>query len=298
MTISYELAALGAAVCWAVTGLLSQPAAQALGPFGFSRVRQIMVALVLAAIVIATGRWVGVTADIFLVLALSGVIGIFIGDTVLYFALLRLGPRRTGALFAMNAPIAAILGWLLLGEHLSPLAIAGVLLTTIGVMMAVLGRPGRSGNHRFEAVTGGIWGGIGLGLLAATGQAVGSLIARPVMATGFDPYMASLIRVGVSAVCLVALMSLPVRAVQPRGPLTPWMAFLTLASGLVAMVMGMTLLMYALQGGKLGIVSTLSALSPVLILPVLWVATGARPSVTSWVGAVLAVAGMALIFTR
>ena len=36
----HELAALGAAACWAVTGILSQAAAQALGPFGFNRLRQ------------------------------------------------------------------------------------------------------------------------------------------------------------------------------------------------------------------------------------------------------------------
>ncbi|MFI0396843.1 DMT family transporter [Paracoccus jiaweipingae] len=298
MTLSHELAALGAAICWSITGLLSQPGAQALGPFAFNRIRQIMVVAMLAAIITLTGRWGGVTAGDALVLAASGVIGVFAGDTVLYFALLRLGPRRTGALFAMNAPIAALLGWLALGERLSPLAIAGIGLTTAGVMMAVLGRPGRSGSHRFEAVTGGIWGGIGFGLLAATGQAVGSLIARPVMATGFDPYTASLIRVGVAALCLVGLTSLPLRAVRPRGRLTPRIALFTLLSGLVAMVMGMTLMMFALQGGKVGIVSTLSALSPVLILPLLWGLTGARPSGTSWLGAVLAVAGMALIFTR
>ena len=48
----------------------------------------------------------------------SGLIGIFLGDTLLFFALRRLGPRRTGALFAMNAPMAALLGWAVLGEAL------------------------------------------------------------------------------------------------------------------------------------------------------------------------------------
>ena len=64
------------------------------------------------------------------------------------------------------------------------------------------------------------------------------------------------------------------------------------------MVIGMTLLLFALQGGKVGIVSTLSALSPVLILPVLWVVTGERPPAASWAGALIAVTGMALIFLR
>ena len=294
----YELAALGAAVCWAITGILSQSAAQALGPFGFNRLRQAMVAAMLGVIVLATGRWHGIAVEDMTRLALSGVIGIFLGDTLLYVALIRLGPRRSGALFALNAPIAAVMGWLFLGESLSPLAVLGVALSSAGVTLAVLGRAGRSGGHRFESVRGSVLVASGYGLVAATGQALGSLIARPVMAQGFDPYAASLIRVAVAVVCLMLLMALPIRAVKPLGRPSPRIVALSALSGLVSMVMGMTLLMFALQGGKVGIVSTLSALSPVLILPVLWVMTGARPSATSWAGAVIAVAGMALIFLR
>ena len=294
----YELAALGAAACWAITGLLSQSAAQALGAFGFNRLRQGMVAVMLAVIVFATGRWHGIEGDDLARLALSGVIGIFLGDTLLYVALIRLGPRRAGALFALNAPMAAVMGWLFLGEELPPLAILGVGLSTLGVAMAVLGRAGRSGGHRFEAVRGSVLIASGYGLAAAAGQAMGSLIARPVMAGGFDPYTASLIRVAVAVACMIVLIALPIQAVQPLSRPTPRVIVLSALSGLIAMVMGMTLLMFALQGGKVGIVSTLSALSPVLILPVLWVMTGARPSATSWAGAVIAVIGMGLIFLR
>ncbi len=292
----HELAALAAAFCWAITGMLSKDSADALGPFGFNRLREAMVTAMLAAIVFGTGRWHGVSAEDFTRLALSGVIGIFIGDTMLYVALVRLGPRRSGALFALNAPIAALLGWVVLGEDLSLRALAGVFLTTCGVAMAVLGRAGRSGDHRFEAVHGPIWIAIGFGLVAAAGQAVGSLIARPVMATGFDPYVASLIRVGVAVTCITLLMTLPIPAIRQRGRITPRLLGLTALSGLIAMVIGMTLLMFALQGGYVGIISTLSALSPILILPAIWLVTGERPSGVAWAGAVLAVAGMALIF--
>ena len=42
----------------------------------------------------------------------------------------------------------------------------------------------------------------------------------------------------------------------------------------------------------------LTALSPVLILPVLWAVTGERPPAAAWAGALMAVGGMALIFLR
>ena len=42
----------------------------------------------------------------------------------------------------------------------------------------------------------------------------------------------------------------------------------------------------------------LSATSPVMILPLLWLRTGQRPTLMSLTGALLAVAGLALIFLR
>ena len=70
-----------------------------------------------------------------------------------------------------------------------------------------------------------------LGLGAATGQALGSIIARPVMATGLDPFLASTARVGVAAFALTVLIALPIPAIKPKGPLTPGVVALS-SSGL------------------------------------------------------------------
>ncbi|NHF72799.1 DMT family transporter [Paracoccus sp. 12-3] len=294
----YELAAIGAAICWALTGLMVAPPLQRLGTFAFNCYRQVFTTLVLVLIVWLGGMWHGVTVAHVWPLILSGIVGIFVGDTLLFGSVSRLGPRRAGALFALNAPIAAILGWAVLGESLSAAAWMGVFLCASGVGLAVLGRPGRSGSHSFEAVRGSVSIGILLGLIAALAQAAGSLIARPVMEQGVDPFAASLIRVATAAVCLSVLVALPIRQVKPQGKLDLRLFALLAGSGILAMAIGMSLLLFALQGGKVGIVSTLSALSPVFILPGLWIVTGARPSATSWLGAAIAVAGMALIFLR
>lgn len=294
----HELAALAAALCWAVTGLMSATPVAVLGPFGFNLIRQSMVTAMLAGFVLATGRLAGVDWSGLGPLVLSGLVGILLGDTMLFFALRRLGPRRTGAMFALNAPMAALAGWAFLGETISVIGWLGVLVCTIGVAMAVLGRPGRSGSHRFEALHGPVWQGVALGLLAAAGQAGGSLIARPVMAQGFDPALGSLIRVGVAVAGLAVIMVFRHPMTRVQGRMTPALTLQIAGSGFIAMAVGMTLLLFALQGGKVGIVSTLSALSPVLMLPILWVVTGARPSLTSWLGAIIACAGMALLFWR
>jgi uncharacterized membrane protein len=73
---------------------------------------------------------------------------------------------------------------------------------------------------------------------------------------------------------------------------------MTALTGLIALAVGMTLLLFALSGGKVGIVSTLSATSPALILPMLWLRTGERPAAGAWAGAALVVVGMGLLFIR
>ena len=71
-----------------------------------------------------------------------------------------------------------------------------------------LGRP-RSDAHRLETLYGTVISGVFLGLGAAFGQAAGSLIARPVMTTGIDPYLASLFRVGASGLAMSVLAATP-----------------------------------------------------------------------------------------
>ena len=292
----HELAALGTATCWAITGLIAADAVRALGPFHFNLIRQVFVALLLAVVVSLAGGWVGLDGRTLAILAVSGVVGILMGDTFNFAAVGRLGPRRAGAIFALNAPMAAVLGWAVLGEGLSGRAVLGIGLTAAGVAVAILGRP-RANAHRLEALRGVLWAGVAFGLLAALGQAAGSLIARPVMASGGDPWLASLVRVGASGLTAGLVAATPWAPPLPRAPGRVALV-LTAATALIGLFLGMTLFLFALQGSKTGIIATLSATSPVIILPLLWLRTGQRPTATSWAGAAMAVAGLGLIFTR
>lgn len=294
----YELAALGAATCWALTGVISTWPAGHLGAPAFNRLRQVFVTCLLAIYVMATGAWRELSYDHLGALLLSGVVGIFIGDTLLFATLNRVGPRRSGILFALNAPLAAVFGYLFLGETLIMRAMGGMALVLAGVACAILYGGRRDQAHAWEEIKGPLWIGVALGLGAATGQAVGSIIARPVMASGIDPFLASMIRVGIAACLLSVMIAMPIPSVKPKGPLTWPIAALTALTGFIALAVGMTLLLYALSGGKVGIVSTLSATSPVIILPMIWLRTGQRPAAGAWFGAALVVAGMALLFVR
>lgn len=292
----HELAALGSATCWATTGLIAADAIRALGPFWFNLIRQVLVTLFLAVLALTSGSWMALDGQAATLLALSGLVGILLGDTFNFAAVGRLGPRRAGAIFALNAPMAAILGWAVLGESLPLRGALGIGLTAGGVALAVLGRT-RADAHRLEQMKGTLAAGVLFGLGAAFGQATGSLIARPVMAGGIDPWLASLVRVGASGAVMAALAALPAAPALPR-PVTPAVWAMTLATAVIGLLLGMTLFLYALKGPETGIVATLSATSPVIILPLLWLRTRQMPRPMAWAGAALAVIGLWLIFTR
>lgn len=294
----YELAALAAAACWALTTIITPAPAAHLGAFAFTRIRMLMVFCMLAVWVAISGGWQTIDQEMAEPIILSGITGIFLGDTALFATMIRMGPRRTSILFSTNAPMSVILGWIFLGEVLAVRQLAGVLTVFAGVLLAIAFGKRKSQLHQWESISGPVWIGVALGLFAGLMQAVGSLIARPVMETGVDPVAVSAMRVGIAVICFyMALFLLPGTAMRARNPLTPEVVMITALSGILAMAIGMTLILFALSGGKVGIVSTLSATTPALVLPLIWMRTREPPAIAAWIGALLVIIGSGLIFS-
>ena len=298
MPASFDLLALGAAVCWAVAAMLSVSPSRHLGAFAFTRWRMLMVAAMLWTAAIATDSWRSFPMTSWGAMALSGLIGIFVGDTALFAAMNRLGPRRAGVLFATHAMFSALLGFWLLGERMSLQAAAGAGLTMVGVMTAILLGRHKAESHAWESDNGHVGLGLALGLLAAFCQAVGSLIAKPVMLADVDPMTASALRVSVACAAHFVLLWLGLSVARARQAPTRRVLIQTAVNGFIAMGVGMTLVLLALKEGDVGLVAILSSVSPVLVLPLLWLHLGRAPAPGAWLGALLTVAGTALILLR
>ncbi len=290
------LIALSAALCWAMGGMIAMNVTRRVGAIAFNRWRMIGVFCLLAAVCpwLSLGNYP--TIEQVVLLCLSGVIGIFLGDTFLFVALSRLGPRRISMLFAGHAPLTALLGFFVLSEVLTWTQVGGVGLAFSGILVAVFYGKRADKIDQWEELHGSLFVAIGLGFLAALGHALGALFARPVMEAGVDPLLATLIRVGVSVVGYLLLWLLPYRELRAKEALGIRGVGTVLLSGFVGMVLGASLYVYALGGAEAGIVATLGSMSPVLVLPFLWIRNGYPPAPLAWVGAALATAGAALIF--
>ena len=298
MTLSYDWLALGAAACWALTGLISAPQARHLGAFAFTRWRMGLVFVMLAPVVLVNGAWHSISWAQAGVLMVSGLIGIFVGDTALFASMNRLGPRRTGVLFATHALFSALLGFLILDERMGPQALLGGALVVGGVMTAIALGTRKDESHVLEQIRGHVPSGVALGLVAALCQATGSLIAKPVMASGVDPVAATVLRVGATCAAHLALLWGGAQVARTQNPLSWPVVGKVALSGMIGMGLGMSLILLALQHGNVGMVGILSSVSPVLVLPLLWWHLGRSPAKGAWWGAGLTVVGTILVLIR
>lgn len=289
-----ELAALGAALCWAIGGLIAADASRTLGGIAFTRIRMVFVVGMLVSWVLWQGSPILPDGTLAL-LVISGLIGIFVGDTALFVTLSRLGPRRTSILFSANAPFTVALAWWFLDERLSLSAAIGCALVAAGVFVAILYGKHKDQRHVWEEVSGSLAVGVAIGLLAAVGQSIGSLLAKPALEAGTDPVTAATVRNLSALAGLYASRLLVPAHTKAKAPLTLPLATRLFASGFFGMALGMTLLLFAFQHGSVGLSAALSSTTPILLIPMIWWLSGERPAVGAWAGAALAVIGCALI---
>lgn len=288
-----ELFAIGTAICIALSSMLSAELAGRVGVVALTRWRQLVVSTTMVALTTAVGGWAGLQPWHLFWLTISSITGIIIAETALNAAIFGVGPRSTMLVFSLNAPFAAVLGVVLLGERLGAAQVGGIVLVVAGVMLAVL--YGGPRDRRIGAAPpAGRNRGILFGLVSAAGQAAGALTAQPVMADHVSPFAAMAVRCVVAASFFLALATI---RRQPTTGGFSWPAFRLAASGaLIGSGLGMLLMMAALAQGSVAVVSTLAAMTPVAVLPMIWWRSRRTPPWQAWAGAVLAVAGTGLIF--
>jgi len=295
MIFYYSLALL-AAFCWAIASLISADISRSLGAIGFNRIRLIVVAIMLIAYTTFDNTWSSINIKFLNTIIISGFIGIFLGDTLLFLALQKIGPRRNNILFALAAPFTIILNLFFLKQSMTVFEIFGCLIVFLGVVIAIAYGTNKNVNHRWETIEGSLKLGITFGILAALAQAIGIIIIKPVLNNGADPIASAAIRTSISAILLSFTYFSSSQILIDKTKYTLNIVLKIIISGFLGMALGMSLLLIALQKGDAGIVATLSSTSPIMILFLLWVLTKKLPTRGAWLGTILALIGTALIF--
>jgi drug/metabolite transporter (DMT)-like permease len=293
MVILPLLAAIGASLGWATGIVLAQRPAKMLGAFEFTRIQLIACSAILATICSLFGYWPSVAWGYWQSFAASICIGIVLGNLAMIECLRRGGARRTELLMTLKAPLVAMMAYVWLGETLTATDILGIGVTLIGVSIAVF----YGGNRHAEsdAVTGGMARIVLLGVAATGFQGFGFLIMKPAMMAGTEPLAASAIRL-LGAAFLISIVALwPNKRFRAQSEVTPGLLGQTILPGFIGYGVSSSLLLYAFANFEAGVAAVLGSLSPILILPILWLKEGLVPSRLAIIGALLAVLGTTII---
>lgn len=289
------IGALGTLLFFAVTPVFARRAAMLLGSLRANFWRLFAATLLLGLWAHLAGRGTGGAA--FGWFFIGGVVGFGVGGVAMFQSLPRLGSNLSTLIVQCgSAIVAAAVEWQWLGTRLSSMQLACAALTLVGIVIGLLPRS-------LPRVSPQDWAaGIGWALLSATGQGVGAVISRKAFATAaafgeiVDPGTAAYQRAlgGLLVAALVVLLFVRRRPSQNPAPgrAWPWVT----ANALTGPVLGVTCFQWALRTTPAGIVQPIIAAAPLLTIPFAAWLEGSRPRGTYYVGAVLAVAGVAGLF--
>lgn len=302
-----EIISLAVALSWTVTAMAAEMASRRITPLGVNVLRMLLSLVFLSIVMWAVcGSPVPLYADAetWMWLSISGFVGYVLGDYCLFNAYILIG-SRFGQLFMTLAPAAAaIFGFILLGEKMSPLAIFGMLTTMFGIGLSVLSKGGEHHKLNLKLPLKGVLLGIGAGL----GQGIGLVLSKVGMthyetliqspeALGIMPFASTFMRavVGFIGFSLVMLFTGKTRAVTTAVRDRRGMFFLLIATILGPFV-GVSMSLMATLYTSTGIAQTIMAMTPIFILLPSRYIFRQRVTLLEILGAIISVVGVTLFF--
>ena len=297
-----ELAALGTALCWSLTAVFFAAAGARIGSLSVNLIR-LVIALGMLSVYETVARGMPLPLDAsahaWTWLSISGLIGFCVGDLCLFRALIVIGPRLSSLLMSLAPVLTGIFGWLVLGEGLTGIEMLGMALTVGGIAWAISERNPENPTTpiatktRRQMITGVL-----LGIGGAAGQAGGLVLSKLGMGQ-YDPFAATQVRIIAGIVGFAVIFVFAGWWPRTIQALRHGSAMLyTSAGALFGPFLGVSLSLIAVQRTVAGVAASLMATSPILVIPIVVLTRGEKVGVGGIGGAVLAVAGVALLVLR
>jgi drug/metabolite transporter (DMT)-like permease len=255
----------------------------------------------------------GLAGAAFPLFVISGFFGIGLGDTGYFQALPRLGSRRAVLLVQCFIPLFAILiEWLWLGTKLTGVELfcVGIILTGVVIALAP--------SDHAKIPPRQLWIGIAFTVFAGFCSAYGAVLSRKAYFVAHaagehpDPGTTGYQRVlGGFLIPAIILIAAKWRSARLHGGvfeektfhvsrekwirIWPWV----LGNSLAGQTLGVTCVQWALEKTQAGIVMTVVATTPLVLLPMTRIVEKEKIGIRSLLGALIAVAGVVgLAFSR
>ncbi|MEJ1931048.1 DMT family transporter, partial [Nostoc sp. NIES-2111] len=279
---------------WAIASVLYGIVGQRIGPLQLNLIKGFVAIAFLLLTIWLTGESLSISTPApILLLCLSGVVGIGLGDTAFLAAINNLGARRVLLIGTLAPPITAIAANILLQERLNFNAWCGILLTIMGVAWVVTERVPNSKDSNSKSSGKGLI----FALLAAITNAAGTVISRAAFASGnVTPLWAALLRLSAAELILVIGISLSYkRQISSHSHRPSWQIILTACfAAFCGTYLGIWLQQTAIKLTAAGIASTIMQTSPLFVIP-LAIVIGEKVSWRAIAGVIIAIVGIGIL---
>jgi drug/metabolite transporter (DMT)-like permease len=290
-----ELAALLTAVFWTITAMAFEVATRRVGAYSVNIIRLFFAFILLAMLTFfRRGMWLPMdaTAHAWIWLSISGLVGFILGDLFLFASYAIISSRISMLIMTLAPPLAALIGWMVLGETMTPLSLLGMAFVVFGIGMTIWSRPdgGKKLSLNFPIK------GLLFALLGAVGQAVGLVLSKYGM-RDYDPFAATQIRIIAGLIGFGFIISILRKWKYVFRVFTDTKSLSRIGLGsFFGPFLGVSFSLIAVQHTSAGIAATLMAIVPVLIILPSVIIFKQKVSIREVVGAVISVAGVGLFF--
>jgi len=297
VTFAGAAAALSGAILWAFSAILFEDISLKISAARINLYKGLIAVVLLTATSLVLGETIpAVTNREMIVLVISGVIGIALGDTAYFQAVQKIGARRALTLFTLAPPMAALIALVFLGERLDLMTWLGILLTAGGVMWVVT--ENTQGDEKVQIREGDLVPGILFGAFAALCQASGVVMTRSVLTnTALTTLQSTIVRLAPALVALLIIIRLSGNKTEKLSAIKENKRLLRLVfvSSFIGAYICLWLQQIAIENAPAGIAQTLLSTSPVFILPMMAL-RGEKVSPRAIAGAIVAIFGITLVF--
>lgn len=280
-------AALTSALAWAGGAVLYKKIGERASSFGMNVVKSLLSLLLLGAVLAMAGIE-HIHSDALVLLVISGVLGIAVGDTLFFEALSRVGPHIVVLLSLLGQVLTIVFALFFLGETVTLAMLAGIGMVLAGITVVLYNQGSRE--EREVSLIGVVFG-----LLSVVSMSVSIIIAKKGLAS-VSALQATFIRIaaGTAGLMIWGLLS---------GGLREWLTpFRDVAlmkkistAVIVTSVGGFWLFHVALKYIDVSIASTLNATETLFVIPLAMIFLKETITLRSMIGTVISVCGVILL---
>ncbi len=290
-----ELAALATAVLWSGTSIAFSEASKLLGSSLVNLIRMVAGIIFLTLTLLAFNIETSLNNTQWVYLIISGVVGIAIGDAFLFKSFDLIGPRLSMLMMSVAPIIAAILAFFFLNENLSLWGVVGIVITFIGIFIVIAQKQEKTERKSTKAI------GVLCAFFAAAGQGSGLIFAKIAFNEGpINGFFATFVRLSASLIVFYPILIMSKRLKNPIEKIKKSRKGLiySLVGAFIGPYLGITFSLIAISNTYVGIASTLMSTVPIIMLPIVYFFYKEKLSLSSILGAVVAVLGVSVLFLK